>query len=449
LRSRDEELERVETENETRSPSRQLSTQKIQRKIDKAIERRDALVEQQQELEALPAEKAALVPEVDEALVEPISKVAATPAAADTNIKDFKRGFSEERIIEDKDGFVDIPVTAQYKPKFFDVTQEELKDEDGVVLGVRDVLQLKPEFTNQQKIPAKEKAGVIYRGMSAGEYQEFLRTGEIQSKGTFNIGLDQQGLTYYSVSPNQAANYASWFAPPDFKPTFEKPAYVIAIKRPAEDRIAQVDGTSDQEIGVTGAILKADIVAVYQGDVVQHVSRQQTLRRGEQIFAGAATSSVLWTELTPALKIEEDVTADIPATPARGKFVKVKAKVLEDLGVDITVAASRGFQAGVTAGLKVSEGVIKGKTAVHKALEAIPGLKEINEGKVLQRLINRVNKAVTFPQLRRVAATVQSRALDAIAKEQRLTSRRYRLASCGGKTQIERSYLSKLKKSSI
>ena len=57
----DEELERVETENETRSPSRQLSTQKIQRKIDKAIERRDALVEQQQELEVPPARKADLV----------------------------------------------------------------------------------------------------------------------------------------------------------------------------------------------------------------------------------------------------------------------------------------------------------------------------------------------------------------------------------------------------
>ena len=50
-----------------------MSTQKIQRKIDKAIERRDALVEQQQELEVPPARKADLVS--DRRIEEDVSDV--------------------------------------------------------------------------------------------------------------------------------------------------------------------------------------------------------------------------------------------------------------------------------------------------------------------------------------------------------------------------------------
>ena len=156
--------------------------------------------------------------------------------------------------------------TAHYDPDYFDVETETLDDEHGAPIAEKD--RLIPKSNLKFRLDLQPQPGVIYRGMSAHEYENILRTGQIQSKGGHNIGDEQKGLTYYSTDPDTAESYASSFAPDQYRPTWQAPAYVVAVKTPSADRIKKVPGTGEHEVGVQGAISADDIVSVYQGKVV-------------------------------------------------------------------------------------------------------------------------------------------------------------------------------------
>jgi hypothetical protein len=155
----------------------------------------------------------------------------------------------------------------EYDPEFFNMVPDELKDESGKVLAAKD--RLVPKEGVSFDFPAEAEPGVVYRGMSAGEFADFQKTGRIKSKGDYNIG-SQAGLTYFTKDPHAAVSYADSFAPRKYKATFDKPAYVIAIKEPPADRIRHVPGVAGHEMGVTGEIPSSDVVGVYRGNVVSH-----------------------------------------------------------------------------------------------------------------------------------------------------------------------------------
>jgi hypothetical protein len=104
--------------------------------------------------------------------------------------------------------------------------------------------------------------GVIYRGMSAEEYQNAMRDGYFESRGDYNIGDGQRGLTFFSPNMDTAENYAASFTPFDYLPTPDRPAYVVAIRQPDD-----VNLDTQGEVGVPGRIPVTEIVDTYRGDV--------------------------------------------------------------------------------------------------------------------------------------------------------------------------------------
>jgi hypothetical protein len=117
-----------------------------------------------------------------------------------------------------------------------------------------------------KEIPAKKQEGVLYRGMSAEEFAEFQRTGEIKSAGDYNL-TGQGGTTSFALDPQDAAGYAA--SPPNaFKPTFDRPAYVVAVRAPEAGAYKQVRGLDPTyEASITRPIRADEVVDVYRGDV--------------------------------------------------------------------------------------------------------------------------------------------------------------------------------------
>jgi len=177
-----------------------------------------------------------------------------------------------------------------YDPSYVsEVKTEELKGDTGEVLGTKEVPQFESgiDFT----IPDESEEGLLYRGMSDGEYQEFVKTGEVKSAGSYNIG-EQAGLTYYSTSIQSAEAYADRFAPSQFKASFEKPAYVVAINAPDTKYTRHVEGVGEHEVGVSIPIPSKDIVAIYKGEVIEH--RPGTEGEGISI---APSSKLSWKKI--------------------------------------------------------------------------------------------------------------------------------------------------------
>ena len=197
-----------------------------------------------------------------------------------------------------------------YDPNYFDKEPYDLKAEDGSVVASKD--NLLPRSNLRGDVPIKADPNMLYRGMSHDEYQNFLNTGRIESNGSYNIGDGQKGLTYFSTDPQQAQSYASSFAPSKFKPTPDKPAYIVAVNKPDASMIApQVPGTGENEIGVRGAIGKENVAGVYRGNVVSHDPGipATPLSRGS-----ISPSSMLhWEDITPK---PESAALKLPVRPA-------------------------------------------------------------------------------------------------------------------------------------
>ena len=202
---------------------------------------------------------------------------------------------------------VEVPVrpaspergTVQYDPDRATVefTPDGVTLDSGEVvdLGRNKIVPTKGALTIEELVTPDEN--VIYRGMSAEEYRNAMDDGFIQSKGKYNIGDEQKGLTFFSLSPSQAQTYANDFTPAGFKATPDRPAYVVAIKLPDNDYpIGQVNGS---EVGLKGAISTDEIVSVFEGRPYEF-SADLTLRDdfGRTFMSGSGpTSRVTWEKL--------------------------------------------------------------------------------------------------------------------------------------------------------
>lgn len=124
-----------------------------------------------------------------------------------------------------------------------------------------------------------------------------------KSLGDYNLP-GQEGLTYWTTQTDTAEAYASGFAPWQYKPTFERPAYVLAARRPDAADIKTIKGTDPNEVGVKRAIAADEIVDVWRGDVFMYRPGSTDLvpiDYGSKVHrAGSGSSpssSVAWTRV--------------------------------------------------------------------------------------------------------------------------------------------------------
>jgi hypothetical protein len=153
--------------------------------------------------------------------------------------------------------------TSFYDPQYWSVTQDHLEYPEGTIVGTKDKL-VPIEPTRRLEEVLKADPELMYRGMSAEELANFLRSSEIKSNGSYNMS-GQEGLTYFTSDPDSAQYYANSFAPEGHKPNMERPAYVVAAKRPPSENIIHVPGVADHEIGVNRATPVDDVVNIYRG----------------------------------------------------------------------------------------------------------------------------------------------------------------------------------------
>jgi len=173
---------------------------------------------------------------------------------------------------------------------------------------------------------AKPEPGMLYRGMSNAEYRASIERGSFRSEGGYNLGPDQEGLTYFSPDLGKAGNYAAGFAPYAFKPTFTDPAYVVKVREPS---VVSLNPDLPGEVGVPGEVPVSEVVAVFRGDpfVIDEGEIDVRVENGafvEGARAGFGGSEV-WTEIPvgkdepggagpPRLKLKPDADASRPLT---------------------------------------------------------------------------------------------------------------------------------------
>ena len=174
----------------------------------------------------------------------------------------------EESKPEYKQSWYPYRAMGQYDPEFFNKEPEHLEDEAGKVVGSRE--KLVPKRHIQYEVPIEKRSDTIHRGMSHDEYENFRRTGEIKSQGSYNIGEEQHGLTYFTTDPLSAQSYANSFAPWDKVPTFDRPAYIVSAKHPGEEHVKHVSGTGEHEVGVTRPILAHEVTSIHRGRVIDY-----------------------------------------------------------------------------------------------------------------------------------------------------------------------------------
>jgi hypothetical protein len=150
--------------------------------------------------------------------------------------------------------------------------------------------------------------------MSHGEMEALRKTGQIHSRGRFNLGESQVGLTFYSTQPDEAVAYAGNYAPWQFRPTFDRPAYLVGVRRPPAERTRQTPG-SPFEVGVEGAIPASDIVSVTEvrpyaisdGRVTAAPGTEYGLDTSDYVIGGAKAprTYLAYRSLTPSDVLEE------------------------------------------------------------------------------------------------------------------------------------------------
>jgi 8-oxo-dGTP pyrophosphatase MutT (NUDIX family) len=144
---------------------------------------------------------------------------------------------------------------------------------------------------------------VLYRGMSGEEWEDIQKTGRIQTNSSYNIGSEQEGATFFSPDHTTAVSYADSFAPWQQKATFDKPAYVVAIRRPQS---LETTSPNENEIGFKGPIDKSYIVAAWRGEVYEHTPGTFSLERigNSHDYRQGSTSSpsnhIAWSRVSEA-----------------------------------------------------------------------------------------------------------------------------------------------------
>jgi hypothetical protein len=177
----------------------------------------------------------------------------------------------------------------------------------------REVARLKPGLTEYLSDVLKTNPEHMYRGMSAEEMDFIKDKGLVQSRGAYNIGEQQVGLTYWSSDVDQAETYASDFAPPEYKASFNKPAYMVVAKRAGPEDIVKVEGTGKNELGVNRAVDKEDIIEIWRGRaaIVHNGEYEVQERNGDlvQLGSNAPGTTVVW-EKVPKSELGLDAALD-------------------------------------------------------------------------------------------------------------------------------------------
>lgn len=147
---------------------------------------------------------------------------------------------------------------------------------------------LKPEFSSS--IKTNPDSGLLYRGISAEEFESIKNTGKIKSRGDYNLE-GQEGLTYFSTDPTAAQHYAHSFAPLHFKATHDKPAYVIGVRNPGTG--VKIAGTGEHEVGIPHEIDASEIQEIHRGIPYSAYSGSQEYMKewGDKEFKPTSSSA--------------------------------------------------------------------------------------------------------------------------------------------------------------
>ncbi len=158
---------------------------------------------------------------------------------------------------------------------------------------------LSPKIQDEMARRNHSSDNLIYRGISHEEYNNIMKTGIIKSKGDYNLE-GQEGLTYFSTDPTVAAHYATGFAPVQYKPTLQKPSYVISIPK-NKYKSVHIPGVGEHEVGISEPVSVGDIHNIYVAKPYSAMSgsrqfRRQYFERSKYEFGSAspATTHVYW-----------------------------------------------------------------------------------------------------------------------------------------------------------
>jgi hypothetical protein len=178
---------------------------------------------------------------------------------------------------------------AYYDPRHADL--EDLDDDEPLLHRTIP----RPKAHVQDTI--EDEAGIIYRGVSAEEFERFEETGVIVSRGEYNFP-GQEGLTYWATDARTAISYANSFAPAAFKPLPGRPCYVFAARMPDPADTRHVKGTGSNEVGVARPITSDEITAIWRGTVFDYQPGSYSLRRngyeGDEYTVGSSSSPAAW-----------------------------------------------------------------------------------------------------------------------------------------------------------
>jgi hypothetical protein len=132
-----------------------------------------------------------------------------------------------------------------------------LEDRDNIVSPA-----LRHESGYVEKIPA-ERDGNLYRGVSWEEFQFIKEQCKIESNCSYNLGECEIGRTYFSEDPDMAAHYGGTFQPYHMQPSFDRPGYVIKIRKQPPERI-DLKVSREDETAVIGSVPVSEIIAIYE-----------------------------------------------------------------------------------------------------------------------------------------------------------------------------------------
>lgn len=175
-------------------------------------------------------------------------------------------------------------------------------------------------------IPGVEKDydKYLWRGISYEEMEDIKRKGYIASNGSMNM-QGEEGLTLTAKDPKSAAAYAGSFAPTWAKPTFDRPSFVLKIRKPDESRLTH-DSGGENYVGVKGRIPVSDVLGVYE-DKPYAVSRGVgTLKQGwsgeYEWTGGGGDSYSAWKQIDApwgkGLGKSQSVAEDVKAPGSKG-----------------------------------------------------------------------------------------------------------------------------------
>lgn len=161
--------------------------------------------------------------------------------------------------------------------------------------------------------PDGREDGFIFRGMSYEEYQKSMKQGHFESRGDYNLGDEQVGLTYYSKDKSQASAYASGFAPWQYAPTPSRPGVMVKIKDPGNH--VTVAGTGEDEVGIRGKVGIDQIADVYFAHPISFSAGDQEIRNdrysGNKDYTAGSSSgyspSVRWDHEDVNVKKQESL----------------------------------------------------------------------------------------------------------------------------------------------